>query len=97
MDYLKSNVNFVREYLKNNIPKIKLVEPEATYLLWLDCRELEISTEKLNKIFIDSAKVALNKGTTFGKEGEGYMRLNIGCSKSVLLEGLSKIKHAIKK
>jgi len=97
MDYLESNVNFVREYLKNNIPKIKLVEPEATYLLWLDCRELEISTEKLNKIFIDSAKVALNKGTTFGKEGEGYMRLNIGCSKSVLLEGLSKIKHAIKK
>ncbi|MPQ47564.1 putative C-S lyase [Marinifilum sp. N1E240] len=97
MDYLESNVNFVKKYLKNNIPEIKLVEPEATYLLWLDCRELEISTEKLNKILIDSAKVALNKGTTFGKEGEGYMRLNIGCPKSVLLEGLSKIKQVIKK
>nr|WP_320117148.1 MalY/PatB family protein [uncultured Marinifilum sp.] len=96
MDYLQGNVEFVREYLKENIPEIKLSEPEATYLLWLDCRKLGLSSEKLNRLFIDTAEVALNKGTTFGKEGEGYMRLNIGCPKSVLKKGLEKIKKAVK-
>ncbi|MGQ1910227.1 MalY/PatB family protein [Marinifilum sp. RC60d5] len=95
IDYLQNNVNFVREYLSKNIPNIKLIEPEATYLLWLDCRELGLSSDKLNQLFIDTAEVALNNGKTFGKEGEGFMRLNIGCPISVLEKGLNKIKTAV--
>ena len=92
MDYLKGNVDFLRSYLKENIPTIKLIEPEATYLLWLDCRSLNIDTEKLNKLLIQKAGLALNKGTTFGNDGEGFLRINIGCPRSVLEKALEKIK-----
>ncbi|MCT4603444.1 MAG: pyridoxal phosphate-dependent aminotransferase [Marinifilum sp.] len=96
LDYLQGNVDFVRDFLEKNIPEIKLVEPEATYLLWLDCRKLGISSEKLNQILIEKGNLALNKGTTFGKEGNGYMRLNIGCPNSMLREGLEILSHTIK-
>ena len=92
MDYLKGNVDFLHSYLKENIPTIKLIEPEATYLLWLDCRSLNIDTEKLNKLLIQKAGLALNKGTTFGNDGEGFLRINIGCPRSVLEKALEKIK-----
>ncbi|MBI9058230.1 MAG: pyridoxal phosphate-dependent aminotransferase [Labilibaculum sp.] len=92
MDYLKGNVDFLRSYLNENIPSIKLIEPEATYLLWLDCRSLNIDTEKLNKLLIQKAGLALNKGTTFGIDGEGFLRINIGCPQSVLEKALEKIK-----
>lgn len=97
IDYLQGNVDTVREYLEKKIPKIKLVEPEATYLLWLDCRELGISSDQLNTILIEEGGIALNKGTTFGKEGNGYMRLNIGCSKSMLIKGLQLLESAVNK
>ena len=95
MDYLKGNVDFLRSYLKENIPTIKLIEPEATYLLWLDCRSLNIDTEKLNKLLIQKAGLALNKGTTFGNDGEGFLRINIGCPRSVLEKALEKIKLTV--
>lgn len=95
MEYLQCNVDYVREFLKKNIPEIKLVNPEATYLLWLDCRDLNISSEKLNQILINEAGLALNKGTTFGKEGNGYMRLNIGCPKSMLTKGLIILQQTV--
>lgn len=96
MIYLKSNVELVKTYLEEHIPEIKLVEPEATFLLWLDCRSLEIPTEKLNKMLIRKVGLAVNKGTTFGSEGEGYLRINIGCPKSILKKALDKIHLVIK-
>lgn len=95
MIYLKGNVDFLRSYLNRNIPSIKLIEPEATYLLWLDCRSLNIDTEKLNKLLIQKAGLALNKGTTFGNDGEGFLRINIGCPRSVLEKALEKIKLTV--
>ena len=92
MVYLQGNVDFLRSYLEENIPSIKLIEPEATYLLWLDCRSLNIETEKLNQLLIKKAGLALNKGTTFGVDGEGFLRINIGCPRSVLEEALERIK-----
>lgn len=92
MEYLKGNVDFLRSYLNENIPSIKLIEPEATYLLWLDCRSLNIETEKLNQLLIKKAGLALNKGTTFGVDGEGFLRINIGCPRSILEKALDKIK-----
>ena len=96
IDYLEGNVNLVRTFLKDRLPEIKLIEPEATYLLWLDFRALGLSQPELVKLIIDKARLGLNDGTAFGIEGTGFMRLNIGCPKSQLLEGLERLEKALK-
>ena len=96
IDYLEGNVNMVRNFLKDRLPNIKLIEPEATYLLWLDFRALGLSQPELVKLIIDKARLGLNDGTAFGIEGTGFMRLNIGCPKSLLLEGLERLEKALK-
>ena len=97
IEYLESNVNLVRSFLKERLPEIKFIEPEATYLLWLDFRELNISQPELVKLLISKARLGLNDGTDFGIEGTGFMRLNIGCPKSLLIEGLQRLDNALKK
>lgn len=93
--YVIENVNFVDEYLKNNIPQIKAYRPQASFLIWLDCRELGLSQPDLVHLFEDKAGLALNDGTMFGKEGEGFMRLNVGCPRSILSKALESLKKAI--
>lgn len=96
LEYLKENVEFLFDYCKKNIPKIKPVKHEGTYLIWLDCKELGLKDDELSDFMINKAKVALNKGKWFGKEGEGYMRINIACPRSILKEGLKRIENAVK-
>ena len=93
--YVIENVNFVDEYLKKNIPQIKAYRPQASFLIWLDCRELGLSQPDLVHLFEDKAGLALNDGTMFGKEGEGFMRLNVGCPRSILSKALESLKKAI--
>lgn len=93
--YVIENVNFVDEYLKKNIPQIKAYRPQASFLIWLDCRELGLSQPDLVHLFEDKAGLALNDGTMFGKEGEGFMRLNVGCPRSILSKALDSLKKAI--
>ncbi|MDD6950571.1 MAG: PatB family C-S lyase [Parabacteroides sp.] len=93
--YVIENVNFVDEYLKKNIPQIKVYRPQASFLVWLDCRELKLTQSELVQLFEDKAGLALNDGTMFGKEGEGFMRLNIGCPRSILNQALESLKKAI--
>lgn len=93
--YVIENVNFVDEYLKKNIPQIKAYRPQASFLVWLDCRELKLTQPELVQLFEDKAGLALNDGTMFGKEGEGFMRLNIGCPRSILNQALESLKKAI--
>lgn len=93
--YVIENVNFVDEYLKKNIPQIKAYRPQASFLVWLDCRELGLTQPELVQLFEDKAGLALNDGTMFGKEGEGFMRLNIGCPRSILNQALESLKKAI--
>lgn len=93
--YVIENVNFVDEYLKKNIPHIKVYRPQASFLVWLDCRELKLTQPELVQLFEDKAGLALNDGTMFGKEGEGFMRLNIGCPRSILNQALESLKKAI--
>lgn len=93
--YVIENVNFVDEYLKKNIPQIKVYRPQASFLVWLDCRELKLIQPELVQLFEDKAGLALNDGTMFGKEGEGFMRLNIGCPRSILNQALESLKKAI--
>ncbi len=97
IEYLEDNIKFAEEYIKTNIPKIKFAKAEATYLLWLDCRELNLSQEDLVDFFVNEAKLALNDGSTFGDEGIGYMRMNLGCPRSVIEKALSQLKEAVNK
>lgn len=95
--YIMENVRFVDEYLKSNLPKIKVYQPEASFLIWLDCRELGLNQEELVSLFRDKASLALNDGSMFGPGGEGHMRLNIGCPRSVLEIAMNALKKAIDK
>jgi len=89
--YLTETRDFVASYLAEHIPQIKLVQPEGTYLLWLDCRALGLDDTALRKFFIHEAKVGMNPGTVFGQGGSGYMRMNIGASRHVVAEALERI------
>lgn len=91
LDYIEKNVDYVRLYLKEKMPKIKLVEPEATYLLWLDCSELGIAGDELADFIIHECKVGVSRGDGFGEEGRNFIRLNIGCPRTILKKGLDRI------
>ncbi|HBT85594.1 MAG: PatB family C-S lyase [Fermentimonas sp.] len=97
LEYVQGNVNFVDSYLKKNIPQIKAMLPEASFLVWLDCRSLKLSQRDLVKLFVEEAGLALNDGTVFGQEGEGFMRLNVGTSRLVLEKALENLKNAVNK
>jgi cysteine-S-conjugate beta-lyase len=92
--YIEENIKFVDQYLKSNFPKIKVVLPEASFLIWLDCRELKLSQKELNSFFINKARLALNDGAMFGKEGIGFMRMNVGCPRTILEKALKQLMDA---
>ena len=95
MRYLQESREFVRDYLLAYLPQIKLIQPEGTYLLWLDCRDLKLNDEQLRAFFVRQAKVGMNPGTVFGENGSGFMRLNIGTPRSVVKQALQRISHAL--
>ncbi|EHQ89311.1 MalY/PatB family protein [Desulfosporosinus youngiae] len=95
MHYLKESVEFLKSSLAQELPQIKLTQPEGTYLVWLDFRELGMKPEELQKFLVHKAGVGLNPGYQFGSGGEGFARLNIGCARSVLREGLERLRTAV--
>lgn len=97
MDYLALNSVILEKYVSDNLPKIKIIRPESTFLVWLDCREMGLNDEELNKFFLHKAKVGMNPGKMFGAGGEGFMRMNIGCPAATLVKGLDRIKEAFSK
>lgn len=95
LEYIESNYNYVLKFVNENIPKIKVIKQEGTFLTWLDCRELGLSDEELERFFLEKAKLALSTGTAFGKGGSGFMRMNIGCPISTVKEALERLKNAV--
>ena len=95
LKYLEENRDFAVEFINKHIPGISVQKPEGTYLLWLDCRGLGLNDAELKRFFVEEARVALNPGISFGKGGEGFMRMNIACPRSLLEEGLRRIKRAV--
>ena len=93
--YLKGNLDYARIFIKEKLPEIKLVEPEGTYLIWLDCSNLGVSYKELEKIVIDKAKLWLDGGIIFGKETALFERINIACPRSVLVQALTNLEIAI--
>lgn len=95
LNYVQESVDFVDAYLKENIPEIKAILPEASFLIWLDCRSLNLSQAQLVSLFVNKAGLALNDGAIFGVGGEGFMRLNVGVSQKVLEKALNNLKIAV--
>ena len=95
LDYIKGNIDFTENYLREHIPGIGMIRPQASYLIYLDCRGLGLTQEELVRLFVDKAHLALNDGTMFGEPGKGFMRLNIGCPRSVLEQALKQLETAV--
>lgn len=95
LQYLQENVAFLKEYLIEKIPGVKVVEPQGTYLLWLDFRKCGVAPIRLDKFVREDAKVGLLKGTLFGCKEDGFERINIACPRSTLAEGLGRLERAI--
>ena len=93
--YLAGNFRFIRDYCQQYIPKIKPNIPDATYLVWLDCRELGMDDAELRRFMIEKAKLGLNEGNTFGRSLHGYMRLNAACPRCVLEKALGQLRDAV--
>ena len=93
--YLAENLNYVRNFLKEELPQVKLVEPEGTYLIWLDFRELNLSKEALEDLIVNKAKLWLDSGVIFGEDGIGYQRINIACPRKILEQAMNQLKSAM--
>jgi len=94
LSYLKENLQRLESFLKEQLPMIKLIKPDASYLAWLDLRELGLSDEQIKKLLVEKGKLGLEPGPKYGKGGEGFVRINLGCPKETLEEGLRRLKIA---
>lgn len=95
IEYIEGNIEFTIEYCKQHIPQIVAVRPEASFLVWLDCRGLGLTHDKIVELFTQKAALALNDGAIFGTLGEGFMRLNVGTPREVLQTALERLKTAV--
>lgn len=95
LPYLQGNIDFVEQYLNDYLPEIKMMKPEASFLIWMDFWALGMSHKELVDFLISKAKVGLNSGLDYGPEGEGFMRLNIGTARATVKETLDRIKAAL--
>ena len=95
MEYIEDNADFAIEYINKNMPKIKVEKPEGTYLLWLDFKSFNKTSEEIQNALVNIGKVALNDGSAYGAEGSGFFRINIACARSILEDGLERINKAV--
>ncbi len=96
LDYLQQNLEFLTAYFERHIPQIKVIKPEGTYLVWLDCRQLGMQPQELAEFMSRQARVGLDHGVAFGPNGKGFERINIACPRSVLEKALKRIERAVK-
>jgi cysteine-S-conjugate beta-lyase len=95
MLYIDDNVDYVIDYCRNMIPEIVPVNPEATYMIWLDCRKFQMTGKELQNFFIYKAGIGMNEGSAFGPGGEGFMRMNIGTTHSTVIKAMQQIEKAV--
>ena len=93
--YIQNNISYTKEYLEKYIPEVKMMVPEATYLVWMDFRGLQLSDEALEDLIVNKAGLWLDSGAIFGEAGKGFQRINIACPRVTLTEGLDKLKNAV--
>ena len=93
--YIEDNIRFVEDYCREHSPGIRPLRPQASFLVWLICRDLHLSHDALLDLFIDKAHLALNDGEMFGPGGEGFMRLNVATPRSILKQALQQLEKAV--
>lgn len=94
--YIEDNIRMVREFLAENLPQIGMVEPQASFLIWMDFRKLGLTHDQLIDLVVNHAHLALNDGESFGKEGKGFMRVNVATPRASLLVALQRLAEAVK-
>lgn len=94
--YLEGNRDFLCRFVETEIPRLRVVRPEATFLAWLDCRALGLEPGELERLLLSEARLVLNQGHTFGSGGEGFVRLNFGCPRPMLEDGLTRLSRAVR-
>lgn len=92
--YVEANIDYVIDFCARHLPKIRVQRPQASFLLWLDCRALELDAQGLDQLFVQEARLALNNGAMFGTGGEGFMRLNVGTQRANLQRALEQLRQA---
>jgi len=97
LTYIKGNYEYMKEFLKQHLPQIKITELQGTYLAWLDFRDFGMTTKKLRDFLYNKAKVGFEDGSVFGKEGEGFMRVNLACPRSTIEEAMRRLIEAHRK
>ncbi len=95
LSYVEGNILFVEDYCKKHLPQLKPLRPQASFLVWLDCRQLGLNHEQLVDLFVNKARLALNDGEMFGQGGEGFMRMNVATPRSVLQQALDQLRQAL--
>ena len=95
LKYIEGNIEFVEEYCASHIPGIKPLRPQASFLVWLDCRGLGLNHEELVDLFVNKARLALNDGEIFNPGGEGHMRLNVGAPRATIRMAMERLKDAL--
>jgi cysteine-S-conjugate beta-lyase len=95
LDYLNGNIGFTEDYLRKNIPALNMYRPEATYMIWLDFRNFNLDDKTLKHKLIHDAGLGFNAGTDFGPGGEGFMRMNIACPRSIVTEALDRLRKML--
>jgi cystathionine beta-lyase len=95
VEYIDTNIGFVKDYCERMIPEIIPVRPEATYMIWLDCRKLGMSGKELQNFFVHKAGIGMNEGSIFGPGGEGFMRMNIGTTLGTVIKAMEQIEKAV--
>ena len=95
LDYVDHNIEFVNDYCRAMIPEIIPVLPEATYMIWLDCRKFSMTGKELQNFFVCKAGIGMNEGSTFGPGGEGFMRMNIGTTHQTVMKAMEQIEKAV--
>lgn len=93
--YLQENRDFAMAFIEKDIPNLQVIAPEGTYLMWIDCRRLGLDDEELKKRLVEKGKLALEPGGKYGVEGTGFVRMNIGCPRALLEDGLNRLKTAL--
>ena len=96
LEYVEGNILALEQYFRQYIPEIKPLRPQASFLVWLDCRALGLAHEQLVSLFVDKAGLALNDGEMFGQGGQGFMRMNVGCPRATLMQALEKLRSALR-
>lgn len=95
LKYIEGNVKYLEEFVSQHLPQVKVIHPEGTYMAWMDFSGLKLSDPELKKFMIEKAKLGFNHGPTFGPGGEGFQRINLGCSREIVKEAMERLREAI--